>query len=124
MAVADELIARLKSVPGVAAVFDTETPDSYTLGSAPTLVLQHVSGVGQKTIVGGIYASEERWQVSVLGAHVGKVREVAQAVIDALHGYSSDAIRRVDYESWPGTIAEGKGSTREYHAPVDFMVFV
>lgn len=114
-------MARLKSVHGVAAVFDTDIPERHAIGASPTLVLQHISDVPEKTIAGDIHTDVERYQVSVRGAKLASVRTVARRVIDALHGYQSDTIKRVDYESWPGTI-RGDADPLEFHAPVDFMV--
>jgi hypothetical protein len=122
MAVHDELMARLATV-GAAAVFDLETlPDSPPNTSAPYLILQEISAVPDLPIDGGILGTEERWQVSVRGAKLHAVRTMAQAVISSLHMFTSATIKLCEYESWPGTIAEGAGSTRQFHAPVDFTV--
>jgi hypothetical protein len=123
MAVHDELMARLATV-GASAVFDIETlPDSYTSGANPYLILQDISSTPETAIDGAIYANSERWQVSVRGKKLHAVRTMAQAVIASLHGFTSESIARADYEVWPGTIPEGTGSAREFHAPVDFMIW-
>jgi hypothetical protein len=122
MAVADELLARLRAVPGIASAFDTSAPDRHPFGASPTLILQHVSTVPTHSIDGALALDEDRWQVSVIGANLANVRTVAQAVRDSLHGYRSDAIKYVSFESAPGEFSEGSGATREHHAPVDFIV--
>lgn len=121
--VADDLIARLKTL-GAAQVFDIETlPDNYTSGAKPYLIVQHVSTVPSHAIDGALYGNEDRWQVSVRGKKLHAVRVMAQAVIAALDGYTSESIARSTHESWPGTISEGTGSQREFHAPVDFTIW-
>jgi hypothetical protein len=123
MAVHDELMERLATV-GAANVFDIETlPDNYTSGPSPYLILQDISSTPETTIEGTIYANSERWQVSVRGKNLHAVRTMAQAVQASLHGFTSDSIARADYEAWPGTIREGTGSAREFHAPVDFIIW-
>jgi hypothetical protein len=122
MPAADELLARLRAVPGIAKAFDTEAPAGYTFGPSPALILQHVSTAPTHSIDGALALDEDRWQVSVIGANLANVRTVALAVRDSLHGYRSDAIKYVGFESAPGVISEGSGPTREYHAPVDFIV--
>lgn len=121
MTTAEELLARLRTIEGVAAVFDTDA-ETYSAQASPFLVLQHISGVPAHAIDGTLHTTEERWQVSVRGRNLHRVRTVAQAVSDSLDGYHSDAIKWVAYESWPGTIQEGSGTAREFHAPVDFTV--
>lgn len=120
--VADELIAQLKKVSGVGAVFDTDVPDRFTVGQSPTLVLQHISTVGAQAVDGTLYGGNEQWQVSVRGSHLGNVRAAAQAVKNSLHGFSSASIKRCDFDSWPGTIRESANPV-EYHAPVSFNIF-
>lgn len=120
--VADDLIARLADVRA-ARIFDTEASDGYSFGPVPTLIVQHISAAPSASIDGALYASTERWQVSAIGTKLHSVRIMAQAVIRSLHGYTSESIKRADYDSWPGTIAEGSGPTRTYHAPVDFSIY-
>jgi hypothetical protein len=120
--VIDDLIARLRTL-GAAAVFDTEVVDGHSVGVTPTLIVQHVSSVPSHAIDGAKYGESERWQVSVRGSSLHRVRIMAQAVSDSLDGYQSESIARCTYESWPGTIREGSGATREYHAPVDFNIW-
>ena len=121
MGVTDELLARLRTVPGAVTVFDTTPPDNYSAKSV-ALILQQVASVPGKSIDGAIYGEELTYQVSVRGANRASVSAVVQAVIDSLHGYRSSTLKYVSYESAPGLIAEGSGSLREYHAPVDFIV--
>jgi hypothetical protein len=120
MSVVDDLLARLRTISGVAHVYDTDA-DRYIAQAAPALILQNISGVGATTIEGSIHTVEERWQVSVRGTNLAKVRAIAQDVRDSLHGYRSDSIKYCAWESSPGVIRED-GQTVEYHAPVDFMV--
>jgi hypothetical protein len=120
--VVDDLLTRLRTL-GAAAVFDTEVGDGHSVGVTPTLIVQHVSSVPEHAIDGAKYGESERWQVSVRGSSLHRVRIMAQTVIAALDNYTSESIARATYESWPGTIREGSGSTREYHAPVDFNIW-
>ncbi len=124
MAVHDELLARLKTVDGTAAVFDIETlPQAYTSGSAPYLLLQDISTVPDVPIDDSVIGTDGNWQVSVRGRNLRNVRTVAQAVADSLHGFSSDSIKHVARESWLGTLSEGGGTQpREFHAPLEFTV--
>jgi hypothetical protein len=107
-------------VAGAVGAYD-DLPAGYTVGPAPVLILVHVSATPEKLITGAIHTSEDRYQVSVRGSVRRNVQAVGRRVIDALHGYTSDTIKRVDYEGWPGTIRED-GAAVEYHAPIDFMV--
>lgn len=121
MAVVDEILARLRSIPGVAAVFDTALPTGHTVPNAPVLVLHHISTVPEVEIAGGIAGSEDRWQVSVRASTPPATRAGVQAVRDALHGYQSDTIAWCGFESAPG-VAQESASPSVFHAPVDFLV--
>lgn len=120
--VVDDLLAQLKTVSGIAAVYDSGLPDGYVPARAPVLVVSHISTVPDVPIDDSILGYEDRWQVSVIGGNPANVRTAVSGVIAALHSFSGETISRCEFDSQPGTFRDGTNPV-QYHAPVDFLVY-
>lgn len=123
MPVNEDLYHALVAVTGITAVYDTKLPDGFTLAST-VAVFSEVSDVPEIFINSEMGTRAQRWQVSVLALTLPLARAAKEAVIAALGGLSSGAIKVCEFENAPGVIYESEAIPPHYHIPIDFMIYV
>jgi hypothetical protein len=121
MSVETEIYSRITSQLSstVAAVYDTKRPDGLALGALPIVVIQWLSAPPLTTLQGTIVWRDRLAQCSIFALDLDDARDVASALVTALHNYSGGLIKSIRYEN---QVVIFDPEDREYHIPVDFTI--
>ncbi len=124
----DQIYERLSTYQAVTDVvspeniFMTLAPDNQA--ASPYIVFQQISDVPTLSLENTIAIRTARYQVSCYaqadsGGSMSQLRQLKEAVIAALQGYTTESISAIEFDSALDTF---EPDTRTYHIPIDFLV--